>query len=69
MKTQEFEHLRLFVMRNTFESKNINSESDISAVIVIVSWYNEQIKAVRPLYKRFASVPLTENVVNIPLPK
>ena len=32
MKTQEFEHLRLFVMRNTFVSKNINSESDISAV-------------------------------------
>ena len=56
-------------MRNTFVSKNINSESDISAVIVIVSWYNEQIKAVRPLYKRFASVPQTENVVNIPLPK
>ena len=31
-ETQEFEHLHLFVMRNTFVFKNINSECDISAV-------------------------------------
>ena len=61
----------------TFVSSNINSESDISATnsdcIVLQSTSNVQIQAVFSSYELcnvvFASVPQTENVVNMPLPK